>query len=222
MAISLSRRQIMRGAAALPLVAATAAQAQAPLRAPMQSEANASGMGLQEKTARRQATDELLLKPSDQEMQSQSVGIDDFIAADYAGTPVGKFLNVDKLFLRWAAPDWFEYIPDPQAPLSFVRSTGETITPKQMFTDGGSIPRWFWARKNLSPWVYVPGYLVHDWEFDLHRKKASQKSFEAVRDTLAEGLKTLMQEGLAPRDENTFRTIYAGVSSFVAKRLWNN
>jgi len=180
-----------------------------------------SAISLNEKSARRQAIDEQLLSTAE-DKSTQSYGIDDFVKADYDKTPVGKFLNVDKLLLRWAKPDWFEYLPDAKDQFAFVCSTGETIAPGKMFTDGGSIPRWFWVNKNLSPWVYVPAYLVHDWEFDQHRLKTSQKSFEEVRDTIAEGIKTMMELGLGPRSEQAFRSIYAGVSSFVAKKYWDN
>jgi hypothetical protein len=211
-----SRRAILTQAAILPLVGMTAKPSFAqPADAP-------TGMSLSEKSAKRQATDEQIRATGADDKSAQAIIIDDFFRADYKATPAGKYLNADKLFLRWAKPDWFEYVPDPQNQLAFVRASGEIITPGRMYTDGGSIPRWFWAQKNLSPWVYVPAYLVHDWEFDRHRQKASTKTFEAVRDTLAEGLKTLMEEGLAPRDEKTFRSIYAGVSSFIAMKLWES
>lgn len=209
----LSRRSFVTRAAALPLAGALAASSE--------PAAAQTGMGLAEKSSRRQAIDEQLMSAAD-DKSAQSVIVDDFIKADYGATPVGRYLNVDKLNLRWAKPDWFEYLPDPSDRFAFVRSNGETISPARMFTDGGSIPRWFWLNKNLSPWVYVPAYLVHDWEFDQHRLKASPKTFEAVRDTIAEGLKTLMESGLCPRSEQTFRTIYAGVSSFVARKYWDN
>jgi hypothetical protein len=48
----------------------------------------------------------------------------------------------------------------------------------------------------------------------------ADKSFEAVRDTIVEALKTLMETGVTPRSEATFRMIYAGVSSWIAKRIW--
>jgi len=32
--------------------------------------------------------------------------------------------------------------------------------------------------------------MVHDWEFDVHHTGSSPKSFEAVRDTIAEAIKT--------------------------------
>lgn len=213
MANSLNRRRFISGAAAVPLVCTGVG------RSP--SAASANAMSLDEKSARRQAIDEQLLSAPD-EKRAESIIVDDYVKADYGATPVGKFLNAEKLFLRWAKPDWFEYLPDQKDPFSFVRSSGETITPGSMFTDGGSIPRWFWVNKNLSPWIYVPAYLVHDWEFDQHRLKTSPKPFEDVRDTIAEGIKTLMESGLGPRSEQTFRTIYAGVSSYVARRYWEN
>ena len=211
MSASLNRRNFIARAAVLPLVGSGVIFPPAP--------ASASSMSLDEKSARRQAIDEQLRSTPD-DKRAESIIVDDFVKADYGATSVGKYLNVEKLFLRWAKPDWFEYIPDPKDPLAFVRSTGETIVPGRMFTDGGSIPRWFWVNKDLSPWVYVPAYLVHDWEFEQHRLKASQKTFEDVRDTIAEGIKTLMENGLGPRSESAFRSIYAGVSSFVARRYW--
>ena len=90
-----------------------------------------------------------------------------------------------------------------------------------MLTDGGSIPRWFWVKKDLSPWCHTPAFLIHDWEFDQHHENASPKSFEAVH-TIAEALKTLMETGVTPKSEATFRMIYAGVSSWIAKDIWND
>jgi hypothetical protein len=154
------------------------------------------------------------------EIRSFDYIVDDLIAADYGATPVGRFENVDKIPLRWDHPDWFEYIPDAAAPLRFIRSTGEPIAPGRMLTDGGSVPRWFWVKRDLSPWCHTPAFLIHDWEFDQHHRGAP-KSFEAVRDTLAEALKTLMETGVTPTSEATFRMIYAGVSSWIAKDVWN-
>lgn len=216
-----NRREILTQAALLPIIGMAAGSASAQ-PAVTQPAAVPDGLGLNEKSALRQVTDEQIRTGGPDDKSTQAVIVDDFVRANYGATPAGKFLNPDKLFLRWAKPDWFEYVPDPRNPFAYVRASGETITPGKMFTDGGSIPRWFWANKNLSPWIYVPTYLIHDWEFDRHRQKASTKTFEAVRDTLAESLKTMMETGLGPRDEKTFRSIYAGVSSFIAMKLWEN
>ncbi|MBW2365302.1 MAG: hypothetical protein JRF25_09615, partial [Deltaproteobacteria bacterium] len=86
--------------------------------------------------------------------------IDDF--------PVGEFISIDRIRLRWVNEGWFEYLPDGDTPFAFKRNNGEIITPEKMYTDGGSIPRAFWIMKGLSPWEYGPSYLIHDWEFDLH------------------------------------------------------
>ena len=169
------------------------------------------------KIARRPHETALLVEP---EPEVRDHLIDDFLTAAYAATPTGTFQNADRISLRWLEPDWFEYTPDPAAPFSFTRASGEVIMPERMATDGGSIPRPLWFRKNLSPWCYVPAFLVHDWEFDQHHAGATPKDFDAVRDTLAEGLKTLMETGVCPKSEVTFRAIYAGVSSWIAKRIW--
>jgi hypothetical protein len=170
------------------------------------------------KIARRARIDEQT--SVDAELRTRDYIIDDLIAADYDGTLVGVFRNVDRIHLRWARPDWFEYIPDPEAPFSFTRPSGETIVPGRMLTDGGSIPRWFWAKQGLSPWCHVPAFLVHDWEFDLHHAGETLKTFEDVRDTMTEALKTLMETEVTPRSVNVFRMIYAGISSWIAKDLW--
>jgi hypothetical protein len=49
------------------------------------------------------------------ELRTRDYIIDDLIAADYAGTAAGSFHNVDRIFLRWDRPDWFEYIPTPRS-----------------------------------------------------------------------------------------------------------
>jgi hypothetical protein len=153
------------------------------------------------------------------ELQTRDYIIDDLLAADYDGTPAGTFHNVDRIILRWERPDWFEFIPDPERPFAFTRASGEVIAPGRMITNGGSIPRWFWVRESLSPWCHTPAFMVHDWEFDMHHA-GGDKSFEAVRDTIAEALKTLMETGVTPKSEGTFRMIYAGVSSWIAKKVW--
>lgn len=90
-----------------------------------------------------------------------------------------------------------------------------------MFTDGGSIPRVGWIAESLSPWGYAPAYLVHDWDFDAHHCNISARTFEEVRDTMMEGIKTLMQSGLAPMAPTTFRIIYAGIDSPAARTVWS-
>src|SRR4051794_39400960 len=105
-----NRRKILTQAGALPFVGLAAGRAYA------QTAPAANGLSLNEKSARRQATDEQILSAAD-DKTAQSVIIDDFFKADYGATPAGRFLNPEKLFLRWAKPDWFEYLPDPQNPL---------------------------------------------------------------------------------------------------------
>jgi hypothetical protein len=170
------------------------------------------------KVARRERTNDSISRSA--ELQTRDWIIDDLLAADYGATPQGTFHNADRLILRWERPDWFEFIPDPERPFAFTRASGETITPGRMITDGGSIPRWFWTREALSPWGQTPAFMVHDWEFDVHHAGGATKSFEAVRDTIAEALKTGMETGLTPKSDATFRAIYAGVSSWIAKRIW--
>lgn len=136
----------------------------------------------------------------------------------YPDFPVGKFEG--EPFLVWVQPDIFRMEPQPK-PFRFIRSDGEVIEPGKMFTDGGSIPRALWFVKDLSPWAYAPAFLVHDWLFDCHHAGTSQKGFEEVRDIMLEGVRTLMETGVCPANRLTFDLIYAGIDSFVARRVWN-
>ena len=78
----------------------------------------------------------------------------------YNHTPPGQLSG--KLIVEWYKPNLFRYIPDSSDPLTFVRSNGDIVKPKEMYTDGGSIPRAFWVFKNYSPWGYGPAFVAHD------------------------------------------------------------
>ena len=146
--------------------------------------------------------------------------LDPFVG-DIEDFPVGRFASVETLQLRWVSEGWFEYLPDEAAPFAFHRSNGEVVTPGHMYTDGGSIPRIFWLKKGLFPWDYGPAYLVHDWEFDLHHDSRTDKSFEEVRDTMMEAVRTLMDGPLAQKREWVFGRIYDGINSGVARKIWD-
>jgi hypothetical protein len=134
---------------------------------------------------------------------------------------IGRFERLEAICLRWAAPDWFEFLPQ-SPPFRYVRASGEKVEPGAMFTDGGSIPRAAQVLKSLSPWGYAPAYLLHDWEFDLHHARRSSKSFEDVRNTMMEAVKTLMETGICPKDEQIFTLISAGITSPFARHVWEN
>jgi hypothetical protein len=135
--------------------------------------------------------------------------------------PRGRFENLGRNRLQWAALSWFQFIPKTNMPFAFVRSTGERIEPKNFFTDGGSIPRVFQWGEELEPFGYLPVYLIHDWEFDLHHCKRASKTFEEVADTMMEALRTLMDDGHVPRNAFSFWMLEIGINSFVARQLWD-
>lgn len=140
----------------------------------------------------------------------------------YRQTPVGEFVSLDAIRLRWLKADWFDYLPQAAQPFGFRRSNGETIfLDRRMFTDGGSIPRGLWGMRGFSPWSYAPAFLVHDWLFDLKHCGLTQMSFEDARDSMMEGVKTLMEQGLAPKITWVFYAIYAGIDSPIARRQWD-
>jgi hypothetical protein len=133
----------------------------------------------------------------------------------------GTLINVKNIRLRWVRPDWFEYIPMSK-PFAFKRRSGELIEPKRMITDGGSIPRVAWVLKGLSPWGFVPAYIVHDWLCDRHYCGDTTFTFQAASDTMLEVIKTLMEEDICERDPLVFEEIQAVMHSPAAKRAWDN
>ena len=143
------------------------------------------------------------------------------LGPSYSDFRVGRFHGLDEINLRWVSQDWFEYIPNRSNLFGFERYNGELIQPLRMFTDGGSIPRVAWIERTLSPWGYAPAYLIHDWEFDCHHNNLSPKSFEEVRDTMMEGVKTLMETGLGPKAPITFSIMYSAINSLIARAVWD-
>lgn len=140
----------------------------------------------------------------------------------YSETPdEGKFSG--KLYVEWIAPNEFIYSPDVDNPLTFVTTKGEKITPQRMYTDGGSIPRLFWSAKNLGPWDFAPGFIIHDWLFEQHRcKKGDWKAYDlnGAAKVLAEAMKSQMV-----KDGNSepiiAYAVYQAVQSSVAEKSWN-
>ena len=143
----------------------------------------------------------------------------------YENTPKGQFENLQSIRLRWVRSDrqkdWFEFIPRIQSPFAFVRANGQRITPRRMFTDGGSVPRPLWGLRGFSPWGCAPAFLVHDYQFDAHHCRQGNASFDEVRDTMMEAVKTLMARGLVEQDKAVFQLIRAGISSKIARKAWD-
>jgi hypothetical protein len=142
------------------------------------------------------------------------------ILSFFESIKIGTFVGIPHL--RWVGPDRFEFFQNDNNPFKFQRNSGETITPQQMFTDGGSIPRIVQSMPDLSPWEYGAAYIIHDWEFEAHHLGLSTKSFEDVNRTLAEGIKTLMEAGIVQKSYIALYTIWLAVSSPVAKAVWDN
>jgi hypothetical protein len=67
--------------------------------------------------------------------------------------PKGRFENLQRNRLRWVGTNWFEFVPKQNEPFTFVRSNKVPITPKNFFTDGGSIPRLFRWSDDLDPFA---------------------------------------------------------------------
>ena len=140
----------------------------------------------------------------------------------YEHTAKGSFEG--SLDVRWIKPDRFIYIPSSDDPLRFTTSDRTVIKPARMYTDGGSIPRLFWGVPGYSPWGYAPAYIIHDWLFEAHHcalPDYKDVSFQDSARILAEGIKTLMENGVAPKDETTLWAIYEAVKTPIARSMWD-
>jgi hypothetical protein len=146
----------------------------------------------------------------------------------YSRFRTGKYENLERNRVRWIPPgprwtkaDLFEFIPKKFNFFTFVRHTGEAISPRNMITDIGSIPRLAGLfGRGLTPWGYAAAYIVHDWEFEAHHCGAN-KPFDEVRDTMMEGVKTLMESRLCPKESVTFWLLYQAISSGIAHGYWD-
>lgn len=131
-----------------------------------------------------------------------------------------------KLTVQWIDFDEFEFVPDPEKPLTFTRHNGIKITPGWMHTDGGSVPRSLWAFKSYSPWGYAPAFIVHDWLFEMqHCKHAGYEEYDLYEaaQIMSEVMKTLMlEEKNAPNDKFALYSMFTAVQSVPAQSQWRN
>jgi hypothetical protein len=130
--------------------------------------------------------------------------------------------------IEWAKQDYFIYRPERGKELSFQpdfwKGTNKRITPTLMYTDGGSIPRFFWNIPGLSPWGFGPAYVIHDYIFAVHRcgwndPVVAQITFEQSAEILAEVGKALIELGFI-RDD-ALDAIVWGVRTQYARSLWD-
>ena len=129
-----------------------------------------------------------------------------------------------RLVVQWVDPDKFIFVPDSEKPLTFTRHNQEVISPGQMYTDGGSIPRPLWALRNYSPWGYAPAYIIHDWLFQMKHCElpgSERYTVEEAAWVLAEVMKTMMEkQGPDAVDKLTLYSVFEAVRSPIAAKLW--
>ena len=142
----------------------------------------------------------------------------------YQRTATGKLKGT--LMVKWLSQDQFVFLPDAQDPLTFTRAGNEVITPKEMFTDGGTIPPALRAIKAYSPWGYAPAFIVHDWLFVMHHCKLpghENYDLEKAATVMAEAIKTMMEDPkFGGPNKLALYTMYEGVRSQKAREYWDN
>lgn len=132
-----------------------------------------------------------------------------------------------RVIVEWYKPNLFVYRPDPQAPLVFTRKRGGApIQPRLMYTDGGSIPRPFWALRNYSPWGFGPAFIVHDWLFHMRHCQLEGYRDHSLHDAaiiMSEVMKTLMETpGFEYGSESSVYLMYEAVQTAPAKESWEH
>lgn len=140
----------------------------------------------------------------------------------YKNTGDGKFSGA--LDVRWVNNDYFLFLPNKDNPFTFTRPNGQSIRPGKMYTDGGSIPRFFWGVKGFSPWGYAPAYIVHDWMFEAQHcgyVPDNKYKFKDSVDVMAESLKAVMEQDTKVRDYFVFDSVVTAINSPIANRLWD-
>ncbi len=142
-----------------------------------------------------------------------------WIRDDIPDGDLGGTVSVD-----WTEEDLFIYRPGKD-PLWFKPSFMKTrITPVEMYTDGGSVPRVFWNIPGLSPWALGPAYVIHDYIFLVHRcgwpdPEVAKISFDDSALVLAEIGKSLIAHHLVKHD--ALDAIVWAVRTQYARDLWN-
>jgi hypothetical protein len=137
---------------------------------------------------------------------------------------VGEGTLSGRVLVEWIGEDQFVYRATNN-PLRFKPSfMNADIVPKDIFTDGGSIPRVFWVIPGLSPWGLGPAYIIHDWLFQIHRcglpEVGADLTFRQSALVLAEVGKALIASGLINHD--MLDEIVWGVSTRLAENLWDD
>ena len=136
----------------------------------------------------------------------------------YDSFEVGEICQLKRNRVRWIAPgptwrgpDLFEFVPKKTQPFDFAPPQA-VQSHHDMYTDIGTIPRIAGVfRQGLTPWGNAPAYLIHDWEFELHHCGRTNKTFEQVRDTMMQCVKTLMEGRSVPKSPFDFWLLYQAI-----------
>ena len=132
-----------------------------------------------------------------------------------------------RLVVEWSSSEQFVYRRDTKNPLRLVTEKGVTIDPKDIYTDGGSIPQIFQNISGLSPWNLGPAYIVHDWIFFNKKCKIgtpaeNAMTFEESADALRDAAIVLLKKHFIDPDSEKIAAIHAAVRSPIARRIWDN
>lgn len=145
----------------------------------------------------------------------------------YKSIKTGRLKEGGKFTVEWKKPNKFLYVPDKEHPITFTRSDkSEIVLIESFYTDGGSIPRAFWALKNYSPWGYAPAFIIHDWLFRMQNCQKPGWEKYSIKDAaliMSEVMKTMMESpDFNYGDETTVYLMYLAVQTEPAQTAWKN
>lgn len=152
----------------------------------------------------------------------------------YDGLGTGTLTGLPSV--TWNGIDQFVFVPNPQLPFSYTTSAklgSLVVTPQMMPTDGGTTPRILRGSQRYSSWGFAPAFIIHDWIFHANKlgRLAAPITFEESADVMAEIMKTLMESGYRdfggtirrlPKQEDTLYLMHIAVSSWIARRYWDD
>lgn len=132
-----------------------------------------------------------------------------------------------RLLVEWSSSEQFVYRRDPKNPLRLTTENGVVIEPKDIYTDGGSIPQVFQNISGLSPWNLGPAYIIHDWLFfnkkcQIGTSAENRLTFDEGADALRDAAVVLLRKHFIDPDKEKIAAVHAAVRSGVARRAWEN
>ena len=74
----------------------------------------------------------------------------------------------------------------------------------------------------LSPWDYLPAYVIHDWDFHSHHTRRESAHVCGGDPEAGGGIYTLISSGVAESNWLRIEIVYRVASSSIRRRIWHH